>query len=101
MTTTLKKPTNTAAPSPARKTKASPRPRKAATGKSESSTDTGFARQAEALHTSQLVMELDNEGMILEANPRLLDLLGAASEEFIGVALSEHMPKTNQASVLF
>ncbi|EMI56781.1 methyl-accepting chemotaxis protein [Rhodopirellula sallentina] len=92
MATTLDTP-KTTTQSRARKTKAAPR-----TPKTAAKVDNSLQLAADVLNASQLVMELDNDGVVLSANDRLLDLWSRSSDEVVGSPLSSLMPKTNRAT---
>lgn len=100
MTTTTKTPEAASTSPRTRKLKTGSRSTKT-TGKSQPGVDREAIRQAEALNQSQIVVQLDNEGLVLNANQRFIDLLGQSPDQVLGLPLSDQMPKTNQASIAY
>ncbi|MCC9655039.1 methyl-accepting chemotaxis protein [Rhodopirellula halodulae] len=92
MSTTLENSKDNATANTARKTKASSRSKA-----NDASADGALQTQAQALNASQLVFELDHDGIVLSANNRLLDLLGREWEDVVGSPFGNLMPTTNQA----
>jgi methyl-accepting chemotaxis protein len=97
MSTTLEN-TKEAAITTARKAKGATRSK--ATG-TDSAADKTSQVQAQVLNATQLVMELDHDGIVLSANARMLDLLGRVWEDVVGAPFGNLLPTTNQAKTAY